>query len=128
MDCLKKLRKFSLSFSPNWLNFQMKIFSFARAGRSSFRQQAACFSIRGIISFLVASICSMAVIPSIDFSSDPALIFFMSLGIRVIKNSSRLLPQMAMNFTLSSRGCHRSCASSRTRLLNLIQLSSLLMK
>ena len=43
---------------------------------------------------------------------------------RTMKNSSRLLAKMAMNFSRSSRGTDSSPASSSTRRLNRSQLSS----
>jgi len=94
---------------------------------SSSRKQASCFLINGSISALVAWICSRNVIPSKDLSEEPVFAFLSNLAPRVMKNSSRLLPQIAMNLILSNNGCHGSRASSNTRALNLIQLSSLLM-
>jgi hypothetical protein len=119
-------RPFCLSGSV--LKFFMQMSSFASAGIISSLQQLAWLTVRGRISRRVASTCSMGVMPSMDFSREPLLIFLSSRGMRVMKNSSRLLPQMARNLTLSSRGCQMSCASSNTRTLNRTQLSSRLMK
>ena len=57
----------------------------------------------------------------------PALNFFRMVATRTMKNSSRLVPTMARNFTRSRSGCDGSWACASTRRLNSSQLISRLM-
>ena len=56
----------------------------------------------------------------------PARNFLSRVATRTMKNSSRLVAEMARNFTRSSSGCVGSDAWASTRRLNSSQLSSLL--
>ena len=67
---------------------------------------------------------SAGVIPSAGVAVTPAAIWSFSPETRIMKNSSRLALKIARNFTRSSSGWRRSCASSSTRRLNSSQLSS----
>ena len=53
--------------------------------------------------------------PSTDAESSPERSFFKCVATRTMKNSSRLDPTMARNFTRSSKGWDSSSAWSSTR-------------
>src|SRR3990172_5138627 len=76
----------------------------------------------------MAAICSAGVSPSGGRSTTPAATCFFKPATRIMKNSSRLEPTMARNFTRSSSGLLSSWASSNTRRWNSSILSSRLMK
>src|SRR4030067_497189 len=76
----------------------------------------------------MAAICSAGVSPSGGRSTTPAATCFFKPATRIMKNSSRLEPTMARDFTRSSSGLLSSWASSNTRRWNSSMLSSRLMK
>ena len=87
-------------------------------------RQEYCLSINSWVFFSSAAESSLGVRPESSGLEYPDLICPFTPATRTIKNSSRLEPVMARKFRRSIIGLSFSCASSSTRALKSIQLSS----
>src|SRR5258708_7553799 len=100
----------------------------ASSGRSPSFQQEYCSSTNSCVNRLSSSRSSIIVRPSGVVALYPSSNCCSNPPTRTSKNSSRLLADIARNFTRSKSGLSGSCASSKTRQLKFSQDSSRLSK